>query len=212
MSVGSLQDIFREGMRQLFVKSARFNADGSKTASWETGREFVVVSHSLGSYLVFSTLNLGETPASADAQAGSAEEDAAARHILERTSLVYFFANQVPLLELAGIEKPSGSVAPQAAATLSAHMLKWKELRQAFAGGNKPPQIVAWSDPSDLLPSAFPGLNGLIIDNLFVRNTWWHWLLVKKSLKRARQLRHQPHGASHHDESQNRGKITYRNT
>ena len=60
-------DLFREGMRQLFVKSARFRADGSKTDDWmteaakpgATDREFIVVSHSLGSYLAFSTLDTG---------------------------------------------------------------------------------------------------------------------------------------------------------
>jgi hypothetical protein len=66
MAVGSMRDIFREGMRQLFLKSVRFRANGSETNEWEQqledphgiDREFIVVSHSLGSYLVFSTLNM----------------------------------------------------------------------------------------------------------------------------------------------------------
>ena len=34
-------------------------------------------------------------------------EDAAAEYVLERTSLVYFFANQIPLLDLANLENPA---------------------------------------------------------------------------------------------------------
>ena len=177
MAVGPMQDLFREGMRQLFVKSARFHADAPASDDWEQrakdvqriDREFIVVSHSLGSYLVFSTLNLDlpeVLPANASAQSNSEEaaarEDAAARYILERTSLVYFFANQVPLLELASMD-------------LSNRMKRWKNLRQA---AEKPQQVIAWSDPSDLLSWRVPGIDGLIVDNLYVRNTWWHWIIA----------------------------------
>jgi hypothetical protein len=208
MAVGSLHDLFREGMRQLFVKSARFHADGSKTNDWRqearaphgTDREFIVVSHSLGSYLVFSTLNISTSDASlpttdqVDVASKKQEEDAAAQYILERTSLVYFFANQVPLLELANMEIPKSAGAtpaeskaqPEAAGSLSRRMTHWKDLRKKFAKGRgaaeassaKPPQVVAWSDPSDLLTWRVPEMNDLVIVNLYVRNTWWHWLIA----------------------------------
>lgn len=215
MAVGSMRDIFREAMRQLFVKSARFNADGSKTNDWVRqlhnsqgiDREFIVVSHSLGSYLVFSTLDLDQedaavqnVPADSESQndaARKAEESAAAQYILERTSLVYFFANQVPLLELASMEVPatSGSTAmvgvPQAkpSEALSKRMMRWKDLRQNFkqkrnvslteaAAPPAPPQVFAWSDPSDLLTWHVPAMDGIRVDNLYVRNTWWHWLFA----------------------------------
>ena len=111
MAVGSMHDVFREGMRQLFLKSVQFNADGSKSNNWEQqllkdphgiDREFVVVSHSLGSYLVFSTLNMGQHESVLEdahilsSRIGASTEDEAAQYILERTSLVYFFANQIP--------------------------------------------------------------------------------------------------------------------
>jgi hypothetical protein len=197
MAAGSMRSLFREGMRQLFVKSARFSADGSEN-EWQRQmkdsdgmeREFVVVSHSLGSYLVFSTLNLdqeGAVPenASAQPQSDAAKEDSAARYILARTSLVYFFANQIPLLELANIGEPQPEGMAQRVA-LSAQIMKWKDLRNTVGQGRggagvsavKPPQLIVWSGPSDLLSWRVPGMNGLVIANLYVRNTWWHWLLA----------------------------------
>jgi len=194
MAVGSMHDLFREGMRQLFVKSARFNADGSKTNDWEQqsrnprriDREFIVVSHSLGSYLVFSTLNLDQqdvTPLPAAIRVNSdeaAREDAAVDYILQRTSLVYFFANQIPLLELANVEGPvTGDV-------LARRIQRWRELRQEFGTASsgtpalpvKPPQLIAWSDPNDLLTWCIPEMKPLTIVNLYVRNTWWHWFIA----------------------------------
>jgi len=195
MAVGSMHDLFREGMRQLLVQSARFHADGSRTDEWEQqGRnpqridtEFIVVSHSLGSYLVFSTLNVDQqdlVPQAATSPANSNEaitrEDAASEYILQRTSLMYFFANQIPLLELANVEE---SKTVQA---LSKGMQKWRDLRENFgkehAGENefavKPPQLVAWSDPNDLLTWCIPEMKPLTIVNLYVRNSWWHWIFA----------------------------------
>jgi hypothetical protein len=194
-AVGSMHDLFREGIRQLFVKSARFHADRPETDEWEqqdkspqqVDREFVVVSHSLGSYLVFSTLHPEQqelVPQAAPGYSGSGEasarEDAAAEYILKRTSLIYFFANQVPLLELADVEE--SKVTEQ----VSKRMQAWRDLRENFrtkhAGENKeplkPPQVVAWSDPSDLLTWCVPEMKPLTIVNLYVRNTWWHWILA----------------------------------
>jgi len=200
MAVGSMHDFFREGMRQLFVKAARFKADGSKTDEWQaealdpktTDREFIVVSHSLGSYLVFSTLNVdgaNVADAAPDSSIDQGREDLAARYILGRTSLVYFFANQVPLLELANVERARGGGAAlggalQQAPSMANRINAWKQLRQDViqksapgpATPRQPPQVIAWSDPSDLLSWHVPSIDGIIIVNLYVRNAWWHWL------------------------------------
>ena len=195
MAVGTMHDLFREGMRQLLVQSARFNADGSKTDAWEQqgkvphgiDREFIVVSHSLGSYLVFSTLNVGQqdddpqtAPSQSAGDEASAREDAAAKYILRRTSLMYFFANQIPLLELANVQKS------KAAEALGNEMQRWRDLREGFGKEHavenelpvKPPQLVAWSDPNDLLTWCLPEMKPLTIVNLYVRNSWWHWLIA----------------------------------
>ncbi len=207
MAVGSMHGLFREGMRQLFLKSVRFRANGSETNEWEQqlknphgiDREFIVVSHSLGSYLVFSTLNMDRQravppDATAPSASGAATEDAAAQYILERTSLVYFFANQVPLLELANVRGPDAAepapgeaLAPGAASSaFNLLMMRWKNLRETFARRRsgaeefnaKLPQVVAWSDPSDLLSWRLPAMEGLMITNLYVRNTGWHWIIA----------------------------------
>ncbi len=207
MAVGSMHDLFREGMRQLFLKSVRFRANGSKTSDWEQqlrdphgiDREFIVVSHSLGSYLVFSTLNMDQHESvlqdahALSSKIGSATEDNAAQYILERTSLVYFFANQVPLLELANTAGPTarlgllqGLVPGQALGVMNNLMAKWENMRETFARRStgsdqaiaRPAQVIAWSDPSDLLSWHLPAMEGLAITNLYVRNTWWHWIIA----------------------------------
>ncbi len=207
MVVGSMHDLFREGMRQLFLKSVRFNANGSKSNEWEQelkyphgiDREFIVVSHSLGSYLVFSTLNIDQQESvvqdarALSAKIGAATEDNAAQYILERTSLVYFFANQVPLLELANLAGPTarlgllqGLMPGQALGVMTNLMTRWEGLRESFAkrrasskqAGVKPAQVIAWSDPSDLLSWHLPAMEGLVITNLYVHNTRWHWIIA----------------------------------
>ena len=208
MAVGAMHGLFREGMRQLFLQAARFNADGTRTNDWEKqlkdphgmDREFIVVAHSLGSYLVFATLNMdqqeGYPEIAETAQTRSkAIEDAAAKYIFERTSLVYFFANQIPLLELATMDRASdgervteGTLAPNdVKATLSEQMRTWKNLRRDFGSkpgeekepAAKPRQVVAWSDPSDLLTWRIPEIKGLMVDNLYVRNTFWRWIVAR---------------------------------
>jgi len=197
LAVGSMQSLFREAMRQLFLKSARYHEDGTKTNAWKLeltrnpqvlDREFIVVSHSLGSYLVFATLNLNQQDSSLPSAPAPAKidqtDDTAARYILQRTSLVYFFANQVPVLELASMEEPA--TPGKAGGALSTLMMNWKTLRQKFgentgavnASAARPPQVVASSDPSDLLSWHVPEMDGLLIANLRVRNSWWHWLLA----------------------------------
>ena len=122
-------------------------------------------------------------------------EDAAANYIFERTSLVYFFANQIPLLELATMEThvsgpaatEQGKAQSEAKGTMSAEMKKWNTLRRSFGKkpsgeeepATRPRQVVAWSDPSDLLTWRIPEMKGLMIDNLYVRNTFWRWIVAR---------------------------------
>ena len=200
MAVGSMRDLFLEGIRQLFVESVKFHADGSKTSNWEQevenprgpDRDFIVVSHSLGSYLIFSTLNFdGRNAVFPETEPQLFMEDKAAQYIFERTSLVYFFANQVPLLELATLGQPKAAMASQASPdnagpALSSLLSRWKQMRQKFEEKqasreelvSEPPQLIAWSDPSDLLTWHVPKIDGLVVRNIDVRNTRWHWLIA----------------------------------
>ena len=212
MVVGSMRTLFQEAMRQLFVKTARFRSNGDRNSDWiqqlqnpqGIDREFIVVSHSLGSYLVFSTLNINQPAATphtvTNESAGNPEtQDAAAQYILERTSLIYFFANQVALLELAEVDMPAAANAvspqtaqvqpqPQPKAALSKRITRWSDLRRKFKQRVSPaeaapqlPEIFAWSDPSDVLTYHVPPIADIKVDNLYVRNTWWHWLFADPS-------------------------------
>jgi len=186
MAVGPMDELFREAMEQLFVESARFNADGTTSNDWQRQlkentreREFVVVSHSLGSFLVFSTLRdsvfkakecltpkTEPNPPDANAAgAGSEADGCAGSYILARTSIVYFLANQVPLLQLATMTE---------AQDLAAQIEVWRNLRKDFGETH----ITAFSDPSDLLSWHFPKVGFTDVQNCEIRNTFWHWLIA----------------------------------
>src|SRR5206468_5354459 len=93
-------------LRQLILKSLTDSPE-SKAANG-TGppvdQEFIIVSHSLRSYLIFSALNVD--PAHIDSTASEGFGNTF-EQILARTSLVYFFANQLRLLELASLDGAS---------------------------------------------------------------------------------------------------------
>lgn len=232
LGVGTLGDIIRDGLRQLLHKSAAFDPNGTGIAAaanrtradydWEAqldagksqsgaakmDQEFIAVTHSLGSYLLFNTLHLESNPAlaaatSPEAQAGVAEEsreDRAIEYIFSRMSLVYFFANQISLLELVDLEDKTGPVAAgqanvvehasRAAGSprqrLDRTVSKWAEYQSQFqismhptdSAARQKRQIVAWSDPSDLLTWRVPEIGGIQIENLYVQNaTHWFWLV-----------------------------------
>jgi len=184
--------------------------------------EFILVSHSLGSYLVFSTLQSAlpsiatvaqETPprnaadrdiceklsrpegatepvnpeqgqaADNGSSKASPQEAEAACYIFAHTSQVYFFANQLSLLELAKLAEKTGAEQ----STPVANLRTWERLRKAFLGPDgfrkDGPQLIAWSDPSDLLTLRVPRIDppgqqdGLRVVNLYVRNApHWVWL------------------------------------
>jgi hypothetical protein len=208
LAVGPLGDILRDGMRQLIVKSVEFDASQSSTTvsgnqkrqayDWEKmfqegkteDREFIGVTHSLGSYLLFNTLNLEGYPsptaavASPSAQISASEktlEDNAVEYVFARTSLIYFFANQIPLLEFPNLEDKNSR-----AAHFSQLLGKWAQVQAQFQSsvhpGNdaarKKIQVVAWSDPGDLLTWRVPPIGDVNVLNLYVQNaTHWFWLL-----------------------------------
>jgi hypothetical protein len=199
MAVGPMRELFREAMRQLFAKSASFSAkeisrDDSSLRSQgpNADREFIVVSHSLGSFLVFSTLRDPVTasrcaalenaplPPESDRATPVSEtaEDRATCYILEHTSMLYFFANQIPLLYLATVVPPQGTGPAQAGAgaDLSTQMQTLQAVRRYF--GKTGIHITAFSDPSDLLSWHFPPIANTVVENCFVRNTFWHWLIA----------------------------------
>ena len=95
--------------------------------------------------------------------------------LLARTPLVYFFANQVRLLELASLDHVSEK-------NLVTHLESWGKIRcdylKSLSGAAQecqPPRITALSDPSDLLTWTVPPLPNVEVKNVTVKNAT-HWL------------------------------------
>jgi hypothetical protein len=168
LALGPLRKYLLDGIRQLILKSVAVSPDGIRggDATPRDDQEFMIVSHSLGSYLIFAALDIGP---------GNAFEE-----VLKRTSLVYFFANQLRLLELASLDGASGK-------NLATHLEDWGRLRCEYltpsAGATQPcarPKIVALNDPSDLLTWTVPEqIASVEVQNVMVKNTrHWFWLIA----------------------------------
>src|SRR5208282_2194624 len=202
MAVGPLGGIMRDGVRQLMAKSAAFDPNAAEADSSGSGgigkydwksqlkqdkvldQEFIGVTHSLGSYLLFNTLNpefsstSDENLSPADAARKTAEENAI-RYIFERTSLMYFFANQLEMLEITNLESaaepsetamksrglaPAPMVPTSPAENFRSLVNRWKGYQTNFQAVLHPSdeatrekvQVVAWSDPSDVITYRVP--------------------------------------------------------
>jgi len=176
MALGPLRTFVLDGIRQLILKSL-VDSPGASLADPSqprTNQEFVIVSHSLGSYLIFSALDsnqlIGKTSAAEQSRSDLQE-------ILKRTSLVVFFANQLRLLELVGLDGPSER-------NIATHLEDWGKVRceylKSLPDGPaecRPPRIIALNDPSDLLTWTVPSLGDIQVENYSVKNsTHWLWL------------------------------------
>jgi hypothetical protein len=176
MALSPLRTYVLDGIRQLILKSlADAPAASQANATKARGnQEFVIVSHSLGSYLIFSALDMDQMTGKT-ATAEQTRNDL--QQILKRTSLVVFFANQLRLLELVGLDGPSER-------NIATHLEDWGKVRCEYLKSLpnapqecKPPRIVALNDPSDLLTWTVPALGDIHVENYSVRNsTHWLWL------------------------------------
>lgn len=186
LSLGPMHSWMVDGLRQLILKSV---AASEATGTDEAGifpapkQEFVLVAHSLGSYLIFSALNLDDVAERAEGGHPSAR---AFLQVLRQTSLVYFFANQVPLLELANLdESPRDEFAENLEAWGKLHCDYENSLAAGAAGeACSKPKIIALNDPSDLLTWRVPPLETVEVENLRVKNAL-HWFWVIESPTKA---------------------------
>jgi hypothetical protein len=218
LGVGPLRPLLEDGILQLIVKSAAFNPhaeagattvqEGRKPYDWqrhkaegEYDQQFIAVTHSMGSFLLLDTLDLDIAPESKAPSAphgrvpGDSPEDRALAYVVERTSQIYFFANQVLELELAHLTSPvapSALLAPQAQPAPAPNppsqtelLSKWAQMRAAFqqkvqsgeSARNHKMQVIAFSDPSDLLTWREPPLHDVDVVNVYVQNaTHWFWV------------------------------------
>jgi hypothetical protein len=161
LSQGPLRTYILDGIRQLISKSA-------PAGGGSANEEYAIVTHSLGSYLIFAAL---------DSQDGAGNDDF--NRVLTHTGLIYFFANQLRLLELANLDNSVGT-------KLAEHLERWGDLRCKYlrtqAGAPSQctqPRIVALNDASDLLTWTVPdNFRNVTVKNYTVKNaTRWLWLI-----------------------------------
>jgi hypothetical protein len=181
MALGPLRVYVLDGIRQLILKSLA-DAPTSQTGALgvRANQEFVIVSHSLGSYLIFSALDMDQLTGKTTATEQTRND---LHEILKRTSLVVFFANQLRLLELVGLDGPSER-------NIATHLQDWGKIRCEYLKSLpsapqecKPPRIIALNDPSDLLTWTVPALGDIHVENYSVRNaTHWLWLFENPNL------------------------------
>lgn len=177
LALGPLRTYLLDGIRELILKSVAISPDGSRGGpdALRQNQEYVIVSHSLGSYLIFAALDITpSTPKTPTVQKSGDEFE----QILARTSLVYFFANQLRLLELADLNGAADK-------NMATHLDAWGKLRcdylKSLPGATQTcvrPQIVALNDPSDLLTWTVPDIATVEVHNLVVKNArHWFWLI-----------------------------------
>jgi hypothetical protein len=171
MAVGPMRGYYRRAMNAAFAFAATFEGKSIDE------REFVVISESLGSFAVM------------DAYEHIDAAHNAVRDVLDRTYLLYFFANQFALLELARVGNLPGvflsadlaeSAHAPSASPLQA-LERWAQHplhAERLSGSDRAArvsQIIAFNDPSDLLTFDVPAIAGAKVVNLYDR-IGSHWL------------------------------------
>jgi hypothetical protein len=187
MTVGPLQRYFRRAMNAAFDYAAAY--DGKALGD----QDFVVISESLGSFVVLDAFATPEAGFVSDKDqlkpASSGVHD-----VLTQTFYLYFFANQFAMLELARIEgleqerlehgTPSPDTTTSALTSSTAApttsplkaLRRWaKEKPQAHNGreperAGKYAQIIAFSDPSDMLTFDVPVIENSKVVNIYDHN------------------------------------------
>lgn len=174
IALGPMRTLIRKAIDGAFGYAAAFDGRGA------AGQEFVVVSESLGSFVVLDA-------------AGDRFGDARnAREVVAATSDLYFFANQFALLELGRVSglpaaaRPDlvtlAPAAPAPQVSPFAVLSQWAQrpaARPELALAPRPRQVIAFSDPSDALTYNVPPVPGAIVVNVYDRNEFdWFGLIA----------------------------------
>jgi hypothetical protein len=148
IALGPMRHYLNRTMQSAFALAA----EGTVAS---TARDHVLITESLGSFVVLDALS-ADTPAVESYLAGS--------------RIIYFFANQFALLEFARIANlPDGTATP-AAGPEPSPLEQLQTLARTETPGRRRLQIVALSDPSDMLTYRVPQIEGATVVNIYVRN------------------------------------------
>ena len=185
MALGPMEEVLSAGIRELLIKSLQSSvADLQSSEAQDDDTEAFFVTHSLGSYLSLVALDadlLGpQDPDLSQFQITPAQKQAA-DYFSAHTAGFYFLANQIALLQLARVSAAptAGDANPCPSAgegtAVPSSIAHWRCKRELHlkqrASGVHGPQIVAWSDPNDLLSWEVPPIEGVHVVNILVRNS-----------------------------------------
>lgn len=167
--LGPLKSYFHVAMNAAFQFAKQGERDGEDA---QGPRHYIIITQSLGSFIMFDAMDHGQQ---------------AVGDLLNETSDLYFLANQVTLLSLgrislgsrAATRTTSSSQADQQETPsprgIDQILRSWAMPRER---ADKPEerkiplakQIVAFSDPSDMLTFDVPAIEGATVVNVHVRN------------------------------------------
>jgi hypothetical protein len=88
--------------------------------------------------------------------------------VVKHSDTLYFFANQIPLLELGRMESGVNGDG-----SLRDTLGEWAKLASQ-SRGEESTQIIAFNEPGDALTFAAPAIQGAIVSNMPVHNAT-HW-------------------------------------
>jgi hypothetical protein len=171
MNWGLADAVIAGGPMRFYVNQAMQKAFEFARKGGGTDDSYVVMAESLGSFAVL------------DAMASGGDN---VNYVMDRSDNLYFFANQVALLELGrlkGIPSSPDAVTggekslapPETAASPFSALMGWAARPSgdmaAAERRDRPRQIIAFSDPSDVLTYRVPAVCGVKVVNVYVRNT-----------------------------------------
>jgi len=184
MALGPMQEILTAGIRQLLRNTvADAGVDLQTMKPTDPGPDFFVITHSLGSFLALAAIDSDwQGPQNSELTnfRMSPEDKLVVDYFSAHATGFYFLANQLRLLELAGLSAPTqvpdeSPASSESTRTKSAAIAHWAEERETFLQHHSStvptPQIIAWSDPNDLLSWDVPDIDGVTVVNIHVRNS-----------------------------------------
>jgi hypothetical protein len=159
ITLGPMRMYVRESLNQAFSLAAQQQHGLAEP-------EYIVISESLGSFAVLDAFESNEPSVKA---------------VLDRTHNLYFLANQFALLDLGRVEglpsaiSSGGMLAPAApppdGAPALSGLKRWATGDGLAIASGTLRQVIAFSDPSDVLTYRVPDIEGATVSNVYVRNT-----------------------------------------
>lgn len=174
IATGDISDYLHAATDAAFEYATK--ADGNNKS------RYIVIAESLGSFVVLDSIIANKKHV---------------EKVISETQDIYFFANQVALLELSRIAMPSTQNA--LGLTDESSNIGNRSLFSALSRFASQPksgfdentqknvvqkkQVIAFSDPSDLLTYRVPKISGWVVANVYVNNSWGFLGLFKEPTK-----------------------------